>query len=395
MDEPHVLHMPPPRTPRRRFPRAVLGLLLATLPCIALGAALFWFYNGKSTMPQGVLEGTRLPIIAPLTAQVSEFLVTDGQYVHAGQPLARLDNAAYRRQETEARALVRHALPHRPDMGETARRVAAAQAAEEYTVRRVALARHEEEDKRLLLEQRVMEHVQAELRLRNLDARSGGHAPETPRAAAVRGETQARQKKDLAKAEYEAASRTRAAVEAELRRTRQEVENARTARSPSPSAGEDATVAAVADPTVLSTPADGRVVGVLAAGQQVQRGASVLYLIPAAQHELWASVNVAPRQAAALRPGQFCQLRPAALQDATLTGEVHTVPPLPTDDTNAATVPVRIRLLPPEAPLPPLAPELLASLPGRAVQITVWTRDIPGLRACTPLLSRLLERASP
>lgn len=363
MSDPLVLPMPPRR--KTSVPSQA-KLLLALVVCAAVVAG-WWLYSGRVVTQQGELEGVLVPIPAPMTATVVEVLVPEGALVRTGEPLARLDNGSYKRQEAEARAMVRGVRPPRAlAMEDASARVADAQAAEEYIVRRVALARHEEAASRQLMERSVMEHVQAELRMRGLEA---GRAPATTTETARKAEAQARQRKETAQAAFETASRSRAAVENELMQVRRELEKARSGqaatatREPSP----------MDDPSVLRAPQDGRVVGSLAQGQMLARGETVLRLAPATPSHLWALVWVPAALNAQLRPGMLSVVRPEGLA-VTLMGLVDTVEnPGGQPMANRDFLPVRIRIS------DTVPGELAAQLPGRGVRAEIWTRDAPGL----------------
>lgn len=73
-----------------------------------------------------------------------------------------------------------------PSMEETAARLKQAQTAEQEMVRRIAQARHEEDQKQKNREDRVAEHVRAQLALRTLDSQGGEHAVGAARYAAAK-----------------------------------------------------------------------------------------------------------------------------------------------------------------------------------------------------------------
>ena len=375
-----VLEMPKPK--KRAFPKLPK---LPKIPCrilpflallILLGCALIWFWLGR-VEGEAVLEGQILPISSAMTARVTEVLANDGQTVRAGQPLLRLDGSGYRQQEADARALVRGA--YIPTMEETAERVAAAQAAEEYTVRRVALARHEEEVQRRLLEQRAQEHARAQLRMRDMDAR-GVALNSKQRQDAQYAEGQARQQWEAARAAQEAASRSRAAIDGELRRARADVERARAAGAmPSPSRGT-AVLAGPSDPTLVIAPQDGRLMGKLPPpGTLLARGETVATLVPGSNAGLWVVASLPAKDALRARPGQLSFVLPQGMDGVALLAEVEDM--TAGNSPNQERLPVRLRLLDERIP------SFSGSLQGRPAKVVIWSNALPGMRMVAPLLA--------
>lgn len=373
-----TLHLAPPptRKPRRALKRFLgLSALLSAALC-GLG---FWLFAGRMVLPRGILDGTLLPVVSPMTARAVEVLASEGEMVRAGQTLIRLDSAAYRQQETWARPLAARSAARPPGMERTADRAASAQAAEEYITRRLALARHEEESARRLVEEKAMEHARTELRMRELDARD---AARQDRENARQTETAARRGKDEAKAAFETASRARAAIEGELARARREMEAARHSSAGEPAPVSAGSAAAMEDPTVIRAPDDGRVVGSVAPGRMLPRGETVLRLAPAKNAELWVVLAVDENRAAALEPGQFCLVRPMDMPDTALPGEVASLSAASPSSPGTGKFNVRVRLS--DVPA-----ALAAQLPGKPALVTVWRRAVPGMRRLMPLLARL------
>ena len=390
MTEPLVLHMPEPTPPPKpsRGSR-LLPLMLALL--LLLGGALAWLYTGTQEA-SGRLHGQYLPIAPLMTAKVTEVLVTPGQMVRAGQPLARLDGSGLSRLEADARALVRGA---RSSMEDTAARVAAAQAAEEYTVQRVALARHEEEALRRALEQQTHEHARAQLHMRNLDARGTPLTAQTRRDAQL-AEEQARQRKEAAADAHENASRARAAVEGELRRSRQEAEKARAAGyAPAPAHDYAAAMSgastasgtpgnsAAGDPTVITAPQNGRLLGAMPMpGQVLNRGEAVLHLAPDGSSALWALARISPELATQLRPGLLCLVIPHGMDAMSLVGVVEEVAGVETDPGRHDSVPLRIRITESSARA------LSAQVAEQPARVVIWGNAVPGLQYGLHYLTR-------
>lgn len=386
MSENLVLQMPAPKAHKpSRTPRFLLFLVALLLLAGSAGA---WLYTGKMETSADI-HGDYLPITPLMTARVTEVLVKEGQMVRAGQPLARLDNAALNRMEADARALVRGT---RPSMEDTADRVASAQAAEEYTVRRVALARHEEETLRRQVEQRTQDHARAQLHMRSLDAK-GTPMTAQSRREAQQAEAQAQSQREAAHDAFEYASRARAAVEGELRKVKQESERARAlghaaSSSSSGAFGSSGSLAAgnfasAADPTVITAPQDGRIIGTMPAlGQMLARGETVLRLAPGGNAALWGVAHVNQELASKIRAGQMCFVLPQHAGNSLLVGEVEEVAGIETDPTRHDVVPLRIRINDSNAA------GLSAQVTGRPARVIIWGNSLPGMRQAVPLLVR-------
>lgn len=142
-----------------------------------------------------------------------------------GQVLARLDAKAYAGRVGEAgrEAAALRAMAGPPSIEETTARLKQAQDSEQEMVRHIALARHDEDLKQKAREERVAEHVRAQLALRTLDSQGGERAvggartqppnrlkrrPALPRKGAI--------------VDFEQVSLVRAAIDQELARVRAE-----------------------------------------------------------------------------------------------------------------------------------------------------------------------------
>jgi HlyD family secretion protein len=103
--------------PAGRDPGRVRGFLVAALvAAAALGAYLAW----RSLQPEGLppgfasgngrIEAVEIDIATKAPGRVREILVNEGEFVHAGQVLARMDTAVLEAQLREAEAQLRRAL---------------------------------------------------------------------------------------------------------------------------------------------------------------------------------------------------------------------------------------------------------------------------------------------
>ena len=120
----------------------------------------WWLAGGRVNSVSAVLDAELYPVAPEFSARLEEIKVREGDRVSARQAVGRVDASGYERQLHEAgrdAAALRPAL-----MEETAERLKALQAAEEAVVERLARSRNEEEARRRIREERVMEHVRAQ-----------------------------------------------------------------------------------------------------------------------------------------------------------------------------------------------------------------------------------------
>ena len=335
MPEPIYLQMPEPRLKKhghmflRLLPLWVIGCLVA--------AGWWWIESGRVTSTWAMLDGMVYAVSSEFPAKVESVAVREGDRVKKGQVLARLDAKAYAGRVGEAgrEAAGLRAMAGPPSIEETAARLKQAQDSEQEMVRRIALARHDEDLKQKAREERVAEHVRAQLALRTLDSQGGERAVGSARyAAAKQAEAQTRLAKERAIVEFEQVSLVRAAIDQELARVRAEALRYKQLASsnryaPKYVAGAlGAAMNAVPQNAVdgnLYAPQDGRILrGIAMPGQSVQRGEPVVLLLPEgkeAQKSFWLLAFFTQDDANALKPGQKCAI--TLKNDTRLEGRVY------------------------------------------------------------------------
>ena len=335
MPEPIYLQMPEARL--KKHGRMFLRLLPLWIIACLVAAGWWWVESGRVASTWAVLDGMVYAVSSEFPAKVESVAVREGDRVKKGQVLARLDAGGYagRMGEAGREAANLRAMAGPPSIEETAARLKQAQDAEQEMVRRIALARHEEDQKQKAREERVAEHVRAQLALRTLDSQGGERAVGSARYAAARqAEAQTRLAKERAIVEFEQVSLVRAAIDQELVRVRAEtlrykqmVSNNRYA--PRYVLGAlGATMNAVPQNAVdgnLYAPQDGRILrGLVMPGQSVQRGEPVVLLLPEgkdAQKSFWLLAFFTQDAANALKPGQKCAI--TLKNDVKLEGRVY------------------------------------------------------------------------
>ncbi len=335
MPEPIYLQMPEPRL--KKHGRMFLRLLpLWVLGCL-VAAGWWWIESGRVTSTWAMLDGMVYAVSSEFPAKVESVAVREGDRVKKGQVLARLDAKAYAGRVGEAgrEAAALRAMAGPPSIEETTARLKQAQDSEQEMVRRIALARHDEDLKQKAREERVAEHVRAQLALRTLDSQGGERAVGSARyAAAKQAEAQTRLAKERAIVDFEQVSLVRAAIDQELARVRAEALRYKQLASnnryaPKYVAGAlGAAMNAVPQNAVdgnLYAPQDGRILrGIAMPGQSVQRGEPVVLLLPEgkeAQKSFWLLAFFTQDDANALKPGQKCAI--TLKNDTKLEGRVY------------------------------------------------------------------------
>lgn len=91
---PAVLPPPPRRRARQRFGRLIVAVLLVGT---GGGGGLYWWQHSRDLLPPGIafsngrIEADEIDIQTKFAGRIAERFVDEGDMVHAGQPLARMD----------------------------------------------------------------------------------------------------------------------------------------------------------------------------------------------------------------------------------------------------------------------------------------------------------------
>lgn len=330
MPDAFSLELPPAGTGGRRPLRRVV-VILAALLLVAAGALGWWIWSGRVSSVAGRLDGM-VHIVAPrFSGNLASLDVREGESVTAGQPVGSMDASAYDAHLAQAAAEAAALRQTQgPGMVESAARLRQAQEAERDFAVRMAQARNEEDRLRQVREERVTEHVRAQLALRSLDSQGGERSAGAERyAAALKAEATARSRKEAATADFERASLMRAALEQELERLRQESLAARNQASRQRQQGATAGAPGrlAADGTLFS-PVAGTVLRRMAEpGQLLQAGEPALLIAPSGQAPdaaFWVEAWFPAGDAGSIRLGQRCSI---SVGDADLSGTVSEVLP--------------------------------------------------------------------
>ena len=387
MPEALTLELPPVGSHGRWPLRRLLVLLIAVL--LLAGAAIaWWLYAGRVTSVVGRLDGM-VHVVAPrFSGHLASLDVKAGDTVGQGQAVGSMEAGAYDRHLAQAAgeaAALRP--PQAPDMVESAARLRQAQEAERDFAVRMAQARNEEDRLRLLREERVTEHVRAQLALRGLDSQGGERTAGKEKYAAARdAEAMARSRKEAAAADFERASLMRAALEQEMERIRQEVMAARNhASQRRQSAAVGAPPEQFSADGTLFAPVGGTVLRRLAEpGQLLQAGEPALFIAPAgadARDAFWVDAWFPAGEGDSIHAGQRCNIR---IGSASMSGTVREVLPpqplpegigaAPYGDDSAASLRRPVAYIPVRISLNGELPQGIS--PGSAAECTVMTHGL-------------------
>ncbi len=257
----------------------------------------YWLYSGRIVSNDGELSAGFVPVPSPMSSSLAGVMVEANSFVQKGQLLAKLETAEYFEQIAAAKSLVQGALTTSEI---TAERVAKAQKAAEEMVERIALARHEENALKHEVEKLSTEHAKAQLQMRDLDAKG---AKTAEKDTAKKAEFMAAQKLHSAKANFEHASQSRAAIETELHKIRNENNNKQ---------GLNISVD-LPDPSLIHAPINGYLTkNIPLAGQKFTRGEAVFQIIPESGAKLFALAKLENIQATSVDVHKPCFVLPNA-----------------------------------------------------------------------------------
>ncbi|MCH5276519.1 MAG: HlyD family secretion protein [Desulfovibrionaceae bacterium] len=293
------LKLPPAQGSKARWRWLVPGLIL-------LAGAAVWLYGHYASSVvvsrQAMVEGRVYAMTAPVTGVVRAVPVLEGQAVERGAPLLLMDDVPLRSALAEALEALGTARQGGVPLAEAD---PAARERRENAERQADMYRADEEAARGALEHWTAEHARAVLTLRRPDAVSG-----PARDQAVADEAAARRRVEAARQSLTEASRHRAEADAQARRAREGAGSI--LPGPAQVALWEARVAQAErdlDAATLSAPEAGTVLRVsVAPGQPVNRGDSMLVLIPSGGSGLWVTAFFDRRDMLRLRPGQACRI---------------------------------------------------------------------------------------
>lgn len=240
--------------------RTILYLILLILLCLIAGC-ICWLSLGKVSSVAARVDGTVYTVAPQISAAVQELYVQPGEVVTQGQELAKLDIGFQKNSANNVAGL--------GDIGAGLGNMSERQLAE-----RLSAAQREEERLRIHREEKVVEHVRAQLAMRSSQPRSSAAYEQSANAERI-----ARTNMEQAKEEFDRASKIRAATEKELNRVRALAR--RTGRN---SGSFSQSEASQPQPKVdggIFSPINGRIIAVNAShGQMLQKGQPIFIILP-------------------------------------------------------------------------------------------------------------------
>jgi membrane fusion protein (multidrug efflux system) len=214
----------PSGKPRRFFSRRLFFVFFVAVAVVLSVLGGQWLAGGRVSSVSVVPDGEWRPLGPEVAARPGENTAGEGDGTAAGRPYS-----------LQGREGARGAAGARISPEEAAGRLEAARRTEKDIVERLALARNEEEAKRRIREERVMEHARAQLALRSLDSRGGERTAGGARyQEAIQAEARARAAMEAAGDDFERFSRVRAAMVQEASRMREEAAAVREGRGMPP-----------------------------------------------------------------------------------------------------------------------------------------------------------------
>lgn len=281
-----------------------LGILLCLAAVVLAGIFSWWLAHGTISSVAARLD-TMIYVVEPeFTTHIKNIYVSEGEAVQSGQPLASIDTSMLEPHMANAPQGT-----FQQNMQGVDNRLYAASIAEKRLAARVAEARYEEERLKQNYQDMVTEHVRAQLALRSLDRRNSAAWQQASAA-----EEAARVRMDGANAEFEQASRGRAAIDVELKKIRAQLSQYRN-RPQNQSAPNQAasTPQQPAPPAELYAPVTGKVMRInVAAGQMAQKGQPVFIIMPTGHEQTlqsWVEAWFPMDAKEIVKPGQKALVR--------------------------------------------------------------------------------------
>jgi membrane fusion protein (multidrug efflux system) len=290
--------LPGAALPKRKLKQVLYAGIAGLIAVTGARYGYDWWTVGRfvETTDDAYVGGDVTPISPHVAGFVSEILVSDNDYVHAGQPLIRLDDRDFRAAFDHATAVV----------GQKEATLAGLQAREQS---QQAVVRQAEAD----IEAKTAQAAFARLddaRYRDLAATGAGSRQDAERA--VTQDTAARSAVDSSHAALEAARQQLTALDAQIVEARAAVDEAK---------ADLATARLNLSYTEIRSPIDGYI-GTRAAqvGAYVSGGAYLVTVIPA--HDLWVDANFKEDQLEHMKRGQTVTVVADQLPDHVFHGRV-------------------------------------------------------------------------
>lgn len=358
------IEMPPVESQRRWNKKHLylLGFLVLFILCIITGL-ICWLALGKIESVAGRLDGTVYTISSQINSAMEEIYIRIGEEVKQGQVLAKVEE-----QKTSG-------VPPEP----LTEQLSKAQMYERQMTERLSAAQQEEERYRRVREQRVTEHVRAQLAMRSV---SSPNSTQYKQLAAA--ERKARQIMERAKEDFDNSSKIRAATEKELNKIR--ITRKKLIASLKENPQQPVQQEKMPENTIHS-PVEGRVMAVYASpGDALKIGQPIFIIFPndsSQSDNVWAQVWFSREAGKALKPGQEAEIEISdGLKITGNVSEVFSPQPLPEGLAAIMDSAYKTQLfIPGKIKLPPLDKiEREKFLPGIPIKCEIFTRSLFGFK---------------
>lgn len=315
---------------------------VAIAMCILLLIGLVWWFvgNKKTSSIWAVLDGNIYTVNSEFSGIIESIMVNEGDMVVSRQPMGRLASVNARHMDLSRQDLSSF---RPPDLAEMEARIKQAEEAEKNIVVRIANARKDEEAKKRIFEQAANDHAKAQYQRRSLDSQMVLHSSSGQYQSAQKLESESFSNKEKCREEFELASRTRAALDQELGRIRDEINRAKQIVSqnrysmPGKRLVPNSTQPADITSTIYAT-TSGKVVRCnVKPGQEIEQGEPIFLIAPdnkmSEKQPLWVQAYFSMADADKIKHGQSCEIifEQSGIKAQGKVGYINSPQPLPSD----------------------------------------------------------------
>lgn len=360
-----TIEMPPVERKRRWNKKQIylLGLLILSILCIVTGL-ICWLALGKIESAAGRLDGTVYTISSQIYSTMEEIYVRVGEEVKHGQILAKVEEQKTRDEVSEP----------------LTEQLSRAQMYERQMTERLSSAQQEEERYRRVREQRVTEHVRAQLAMRSISSPNSSQYKQL-----ATHEKNARHIMERAKEDFENSSKARAAIEKELNKIRMARKKLIASLKANPQ--EPVQQKEKVSQNTITSPIEGRIMALYSsAGDLLKTGQPIFVIFPNySDHpdNIWGQAWFSREAGKALKSGQEAEIEIAAgLKVTGSVSEVFAPQPLPEGMIETVASASKTQLFVPcKIKLPPLDKiERDKFLPGMPIKCEIYTRSLFGFK---------------
>jgi len=286
---------------KKYFSRIALGIVctIALFSLISL-----WSYFGSISTDYAIIDGQSYLVVAPLDDTLQEIFVNENQFVTQGQIVAKMSLAG--NESAVAQDILQNSTLN---LNNISSRVESIKKSETDIIARITKLRADETSKNKIVEQKVRVHVQAQLALRNLNAKLAlGEKINQNHILAAKNVDKAKNSMEQAKQVFEESSQLRAAIESELMALRRQAMLGKSTRVNKANLYLS-TLQKVKALSILRAPAEGKVIMIFAkVGQKMLNQQPILQIIPIAAQTLSVVAYFTEDELEDIKVGQECSI---------------------------------------------------------------------------------------